>query len=140
MLNIKSILVMVALFSLTPVCSVVAAEMNEDAMRAYYAAWTNGDVDAILGYFSDDIVYADIPAGKRKSGKADVRIFVQKFVDNYAGVKLTPASITIGATSAAVEWVMSGGTGEEAWSVPGMCAFQLKGGLITSATDYWHKE
>jgi len=139
MLNLKSMLVTL-LLTFAPLGFLSAAEMNEDAMKAYYAAWTSGDVDTIMGYFSDDIVYSDIPTGKHASGREAVRAFVQNFVDNYAGVKLTAATVTIGATSAAVEWVMSGGSGEEAWSVPGMCAFQLKDGFITSATDYWHKQ
>lgn len=117
-----------------------AADVNEDWMRAYYAAWTKGDVDAVMGHFSKEIVYADVATGDRAAGTQEVRAFVQKFVDTNPGVELTTASITIAKSSAAVEWVMSGGSGDEAWSVPGVCIFQLDNGRISRATDYWNKE
>ena len=41
---------------------------------------------------------------------------------------------------AAVEWVMSGGTGEEAWSVRGVCVLETREGKISRATDYWDKK
>ena len=117
-----------------------ADTITEASVESYYAAWTKGDVDAVMGYFTDDIVYADVATGARSSGTAEVRAFVQKFVDNYAGVKLSAASVTIGKSSAAVEWVMSGGSGEEAWSIPGVCVFKIVDGRFSSATDYWNKE
>jgi|TARA_B100000530_G_C15558813_1_gene329668 steroid delta-isomerase-like uncharacterized protein len=119
---------------------VVANTINDESMQSYYAAWTKGDVDGVMSYFTDDIVYADVATGARSSGTTEVRAFVQKFVDNYAGVKLAVASITIGESSAAVEWVMSGGTAEEAWSIPGVCVFKIVDGRFSSATDYWNKE
>ena len=121
--------------------SVATAEkITPEAMRAYYAAWSSGDVDAIMAYYTDEIVYADVATGARASGSQEVRAFAQKFVDENPGVKLTTASVTIGESSAAVEWVMSGGSGEDAWSVPGVCVFKLDGERISSATDYWNKE
>ncbi|MFT4584114.1 MAG: steroid delta-isomerase-like uncharacterized protein [Gammaproteobacteria bacterium] len=119
---------------------VSAGGVTEDSIGAYYAAWTGGDVDKIMSYFSDTIAYADMATGARSSGTAAVREFVQKFVDSYAGVQLVPASITIGPASAAVEWVMSGGSGAEAWSVPGVCVFAIDGEKFSKATDYWNKE
>ncbi|MDA0823674.1 MAG: nuclear transport factor 2 family protein [Proteobacteria bacterium] len=122
------------------VSPVSAGSVTEDSIRAYYAAWTSGDVDKIMAYFNDSIVYADMATGARSSGTTAVREFVQKFVDGYPGVQLVPASITIGPASAAVEWVMSGGSGSEAWSVPGVCVFNLDGEKFSTATDYWNKE
>jgi hypothetical protein len=99
----------ILIFASTTSISSFANTVSEESMQSYYAAWTKGDVDAVMAYFTDDIVYADVATGASSSGMMDVRAFVQKFVDNYAGVKLTAASITIGKSSAAVEWVMSGG-------------------------------
>jgi steroid delta-isomerase-like uncharacterized protein len=130
----------ILIFASTTSISSFANTVSEESMQSYYAAWTKGDVDAVMAYFTDDIVYADVATGASSSGMTDVRAFVQKFVDNYAGVKLTAASITIGKSSAAVEWVMSGGSGEEAWSVPGVCVFKVVDGRFSSATDYWNKE
>ncbi|MEM7291776.1 MAG: nuclear transport factor 2 family protein [Pseudomonadota bacterium] len=117
-----------------------AAELDESAFRDIYDAWSTADIDKLMGYFSDDIVYSDVPMGTRNEGTEAVRAFAMAFFKNYAGVKLLPASITVGTNSAAVEWVMSGGTGDEAWSIPGVCVFEMKDGKITRATDYWDKE
>ncbi len=114
--------------------------ISEADLRAYYEAWSKGDVDKVMSYFSDDIVYADVATGANNSGREAVRAFAQKFVDENPGVALTASSVTVAAKSAAVEWVMSGGTGDEAWSVPGVCVFKIADGKITHATDYWNKE
>ena len=47
---------------------VVANTINDESMQSYYAAWTKGDVDGVMSYFTDDIVYADVATGARSSG------------------------------------------------------------------------
>ena len=108
-------------------------------IEAYYEAWTQQDVDAIMGYFTEDIVYEDVATGKLNTGTEAVRGFVQGFADNYKGVSLVPASVVIGHGGGAVEWVMSGGTGDEAWSIRGACVLDTRDGKISRATDYWDK-
>ncbi|MCA9233561.1 MAG: hypothetical protein KDA57_23175, partial [Planctomycetales bacterium] len=61
-------------------------------------------------------------------------------LDSAPGVKITPTSILVGDTSAAVEWTMSAGEGDEAWSVRGVAILNHAGGKITRATDYWDAE
>ena len=114
-------------------------EISKADIEAYYEAWTQQDVDAIMGYFTEDIVYEDVATGKLNTGTEAVRGFVQGFADNYKGVSLVPASVVIGHGGAAVEWVMSGGTGDEAWSVRGACVLDTRDGKISRATDYWDK-
>ena len=113
MRNAVTGLLVAGLLLALPVTGISAAEMTAEKMRSYYAAWSAGDVDTIMSFFSDDIVYADVPTKASHAGNAAVRAFVQKFANDYAGVKLSAASITIGESSAAVEWIMSGGEGAE---------------------------
>ena len=56
----KTVFLSVALM-FAPLGVLSADEFNQETVKAYYAAWTNGDVDSIMARFSDDIVYADIP-------------------------------------------------------------------------------
>ena len=127
-------------FSLVSAASHSDTEINKANIETYYEAWTQGDVDTIMGYFTDDIVYEDVATGALNTGAEAVRGFAQGFADKYKGVSLVPASVVIGHGGAAVEWVMSGGTGEEAWSVRGVCVLETRKGKISRATDYWDKK
>ena len=126
--------------SLVSAASHSDTEINKANIESYYEAWTQGDVDTIMSYFTDDIVYEDVATGSLNTGAAAVRGFAQGFADNYKGVSLVPTSVVIGHGGAAVEWVMSGGTGEEAWKVRGVCVLETREGKISRATDYWDKK
>ncbi|HJP35782.1 MAG TPA: nuclear transport factor 2 family protein [Gammaproteobacteria bacterium] len=122
------------------VASATAAEITEETIETYYAAWSNHDVDAVMAYFTDDCVYEDVATGDLATGEKEIRAFAKKFLDGTPDVKVTPASITIGGARAAVEWIMSAGSGDEAWSVRGVAILVLRDGRISRATDYWDVE
>lgn len=130
----------IALILALATSGVGAAELTEQTLRAYYAAWSSGKVDSVMGYFGPGIVYEDVATGELADGPDAVRAFAQKFLDGTPGVKVQPSSILIGPTSAAVEWTMSAGTGAEAWRVRGAAILQHADGRITRATDYWNAE
>ncbi len=117
-----------------------AETLNEARVRAYYQAWSSGDVDQVMPYFASTIVYEDVATGERAAGTAEVRAFAAKFLSSTPGVQVEPGSVLVGPTSAAVEWTMSAGEGEAAWSVRGVAIIDHADGLITRATDYWNAE
>jgi limonene-1,2-epoxide hydrolase len=117
-----------------------AVELTEEKIRAYYAAWTEGNLENLMSYFTADAVYEDVATGDLSTGKEKVRAFAKKFLDGTPGVKVEPTSILVGKDSAAVEWTMSAGTGDEAWSVRGVAILKHRDGQITRATDYWNSE
>jgi steroid delta-isomerase-like uncharacterized protein len=117
-----------------------AAELTEAHVKAYYAAWSSGKVDTVMTCFAPDIVYEDVATGDLAKGTDAVRAFAKKFLEGTPGVKVEPTSILIGPASAAVEWTMSAGTGEEAWQVRGAAILEHADGRITRATDYWNAE
>ena len=57
--TLKRFLISVALVMLAS-APVGAAELTEQAVRAYYAAWTDGDVDTVASYCTADAVYEDV--------------------------------------------------------------------------------
>lgn len=118
--------------------SVGAAELTEEKVRAYYAAWTEGNVDNVVSYFTADAVYEDVATADISMGTKQVRAFAAKFLASTPGVKVEPESILIGPDSAAVEWTMSAGIGAEAWSVRGVAILHHRDGKILRATDYWN--
>lgn len=115
----------------------VAAELTEASVRSYYAAWSSGNVDEIMTYFSHDAVYEDVATGELSTGTAAVRAFASKFLQASPGVVVQPTSILIGDRSAAVEWTMKAGMGKDAWAVRGVAILQHRDGRIVRATDYW---
>ena len=92
-----------------------------------------------MGYFSTDIVYEDVPKAEIAKGPAEVKAFVEKFFTDFAGARLAVSSVTVGETGAAAEWIISGGSGEDAWSVRGASVMEHAEGKISRVTDYWDK-
>jgi len=134
--NKLSLLALVAVLS----APVGAAEIDEARIKAYYAAWSGGNLDTLMGYFAPNAVYEDVATGDLSTGTDAIRAFAKKFLEATPGVKVEPTSILIGTESAAVEWTMSAGAGAEAWSVRGVAMLKHEGGQITRATDYWNAE
>ncbi len=137
----KILITLAAIAAIGPFAATAgAAELTADDIRAYYGAWSEGNLDKVMGYFTADAVYEDVATGDLATGKDAVRAFAKKFLDNTPGVRVDPTSVLVGDASAAVEWTMSAGTGSEAWSVRGVAIIEHSGGRITKATDYWNSE
>lgn len=135
-LRFTGIILALTFFSTTA----IASDLSEADVRAYYAAWSKADIDAIINYFHSDCVYEDVATGDLSRGHDELRDFAKKFLDGSPGVTVEPATITIGADRIAVEWLMSGGVGDDAWSVRGVAILEPRGEKIVRATDYWNAE
>ena len=108
-------------------------------VRDYFSGWDTADIEKVMSYFSADIVYEDVPKAQLAAGTDAVKAFVQQFYTDFAGARLAVESVTIGKKGAAAEWIISGGSGDEAWSVRGASIMEHKGGKISKVTDYWDK-
>ena len=117
-----------------------AGELTEERVRAYYAAWSSGNVNEVMAFFTPDVVYEDVATGELAKGTAEVRGFATKFLTESPGVKVEPTSILVGEHSAVVEWTMAAGTGKDAWTVRGVAILEHRGGQIARATDYWDRK
>jgi limonene-1,2-epoxide hydrolase len=53
---------------------------NSDITQAFVDAWGAKDVDAIMGFFTEDAVYTNIPMGPPNHGKAEIRTFIEGFI------------------------------------------------------------
>ena len=116
----------------------IAGKLGEGDLNTYFGAWSASDVDKIMAYFGDGIVYEDVTTGDLSSGRDEVRAFVQKFLEGTPGVKLAPSNTIITNSKAAIEWTMSAGTGDDAWEVRGVSIMEHKNGEIIRVTDYWN--
>ena len=113
--------------------------ISEGDINSYFEAWSAGDVEKIMSYFGDGIVYEDIPTSTLSTGQDEARAFIQKFLGDTPGLKLIPNNIMLLSNKAAIEWTMSGGTGDDAWEVRGATAMQHENGKINRVTDYWNE-
>jgi steroid delta-isomerase-like uncharacterized protein len=113
--------------------------LSEGDVNNYFEAWSAGDVDKIMAYIDEGIVYEDIPTSKLSTGQDETRSFIQKFLDDSPGLKLIPNNIMILNNKAAIEWTMSGGTGDEAWETRGATVMGHDNGKINRITDYWNE-
>lgn len=114
-----------------------AGELTENRVRAYYAAWSSGNVNEVMTFYTPDVAYEDVATGELAKGAAEVRGFAVKFLEGSPGVKVEPTSVLIGERFAAIEWTMGAGTGKDAWTVRGVAILEHRDGQIARATDYW---
>jgi ketosteroid isomerase-like protein len=115
------------------------AKLSDQMVRDYFSGWDTADIEKVMSYFSTDIVYEDVPKAQLAKGTDAVKAFVQQFYTDFVGARLAVESVTIGKKGAAAEWIISGGSGDEAWSVRGASIMEHKGGKISKVTDYWDK-
>ena len=113
--------------------------LSEGDINNYFDAWSAGDVDKIMAYFDEGIVYEDIPTSKLSTGQNEARAFIQQFLNDSPGLKLIPNNIMILDNKAAIEWTMSGGDGDEAWVTRGATVMRYDNDKINRVTDYWNE-
>ncbi|MEC9249000.1 MAG: nuclear transport factor 2 family protein [Pseudomonadota bacterium] len=117
--------------------SAMTLALEEADVRDYFKGWDTADIGKVMSHFTADIVYEDVPKAEISKGAVAVKTFVEQFFTEFAGARLAVDSITIGKSGAAAEWTISGGSGEEAWSLRGASVMEHKGGKISKVTDYW---
>ncbi len=118
----------------------------ENMIEDYTAACNSHDLERILSFFTDDIVYEDLGIGKVWRGKKELRDLFNSFFANLPDAKIELKSSFISGDWAADEWVISGtpvdsspfrmqGSGK-GFSVPGASIIELRNGKIKRNTDY----
>ena len=98
----------------------------------YFAAWDRLDIEAVLAFFTDDIVYEDTTIKHGASGTKQMRRFVQASFDNVPDAKFEHVGDVMTDTDFAVEWVM------QPMNVRGVSIGTLRDGKIATQRDYWN--
>ena len=119
-------------------------KLFQDCMRA----WNSHDVEKILSYYTDDVVYEDMAVARVMHGKSELRAFITEFVSGFPDFKIDPKSHFASGQWAGCEWVMSGTfngalqslgvqpTGKS-FSVRGASIGELRGDKLRRNTDYY---
>lgn len=62
---------------------------NTDITTEFFNAWCALDLDAIVDFFTEDAVYANIPMGAPNVGKANIRAFIEGFIGAAEEIEFT---------------------------------------------------
>ncbi len=120
----------------------------EKMMNDYQAALNAHDVEKLLTFFTDDVVYDSMPMGKVWRGKKEAKDFISSTFANFSNFKIEVKSGFNTGDRGASEWVMSGtfaksdipgmpATGKS-FSVRGASIIEFKGGKISRESIYWN--
>ena len=97
----------------------------------YFKAWDALDNDAVLAFFTDDIVYEDTTVKHTATGTKQMRRFIQASFDNVPDARfeyvghVTPTPIR-------------GGVGDAPDERPRCAIGKLRDGKICEQRDYWN--
>lgn len=117
-------------------------------MQEYFDAWTEGSVEKILAYFSDDVVINLLGGPALLEGKEAVRQnFVVPFTNAFPGNVHQIQNFIPHGNQVVVEWLFTavhkgayGGippTGREV-RLPGCSVYTVEGDKITAGNLYFH--
>ena len=112
------------------------SEVDEQLVREFCAAWERRDIDELLGYFSDDAVYHNMPLDPAVGTEA-IRVVLGMFVPPAEQIDWEILSIASSGNVVFTERVdrfVIGGTQIE---LPVAGVFEIEGGKITAWRDYF---
>jgi limonene-1,2-epoxide hydrolase len=112
---------------------------NSDLIDRFTAAWKRLDVDEIMGFFSDDAVYTNIPIDPPSQGKEAIRKTIEGFVGMATAIEFV---VHHSAENPAAGLVMNERTdrfriGEKWVEARVMGVFEIRGGKIAAWRDYF---
>jgi len=98
----------------------------------YFKAWDELDLEAVLAFFTDDIVYEDTTVEHVATGAGQMRRFIQSSFTNVPDAKFDYVGDVTTDDAFAVEWVM------QPMNVRGVSIGKLRDGKICEQRDYWN--
>ena len=116
-------------------------------LEDYYASWSSRDVERIASFFTDDMVYEDVPLEEVRHDKADYKAGWDAFFTACLDFNLQLKTLFVAGDRAGSEWIMTGtprvhlpglGSAGESFSVRGASILELQEGKIRRNADYWH--
>ena len=107
-----------------------------DIVRNFCDSWAEGDLDAIMAFFTDDAVYHNIPIASVE-GKDAIRAAIEGFIGGVDKLEFRVDNIVAAGDVVLTERV-------DIFSIPGttidlpvMGAFELRDGKIAAWRDYF---
>ena len=107
-----------------------------DLVRRFCAAWSDGDIDALVAFFTDDAVYHNIPVAP-VTGRDAIRATIDGFTQGIDRVDFRVDNIAATGDIVLTERVDVFVLGDRSISLPVMGAFRVSDGHIAEWRDYF---
>jgi limonene-1,2-epoxide hydrolase len=111
---------------------------NSEIVNAFIAAWSERNVDKIMGFFTDDAVYSNVPIEPENRGKEAIRKAIDGFAGMASGIEFrihqqaeTPQGTVLNERTDCFK------LGEKWIELPVMGVFEFRGGKISAWRDYF---
>jgi limonene-1,2-epoxide hydrolase len=112
------------------------ATANEQVIEAFCAAWARRDVEEILGFFTDDAVYHNIPM-EPAVGIDAIRAVIEMFVPPADEIAFTVHNVASAGDVVFNERTDRFVTGGTSIALPVAGVFEVRDGKITAWRDYF---
>jgi limonene-1,2-epoxide hydrolase len=113
-----------------------APDAPVEVVRRFCAAWADGDLDAIVGAFTDDAVYHNIPLDPVVGPEA-IRTFIEGFIGGVDSVEFQIRNIVGSGDVVLTERVDVFVAPGRRIELPVMGTFELRDGRIVAWRDYF---
>jgi limonene-1,2-epoxide hydrolase len=115
---------------------VTTSDSPIDVVRRFCAAWGNDDLDTIVGYFTDDAVYHNIPL-EPVVGPAQIKTTIEGFSGGVESIEFRVDAIAADGATVLTErhdiFTFANGTID----LPVMGTFEVVDGKIAAWRDYF---
>jgi ketosteroid isomerase-like protein len=120
----------------------MGATADESTLEEFLAAFNRHDVDAIMGFFTDDCVFetprGGEPWGRRLEGKDQVRTGIEARFAGIPDIHYGKDRHWVCGNRAVSEWTITGtDTSGAPVEVQGCDLFELRGDKIVRKDSYW---
>ncbi len=109
---------------------------NTDLVSAFCRAWSNRDVDEILGYFAEDAVYHNMPMPPMQ-GKPAIKTILQQIVSPTSWIEWETLNIAEAGNVVFTERVDRFEMAGKKVELPVAGVFEIEGGKIKAWRDYF---
>jgi limonene-1,2-epoxide hydrolase len=111
-------------------------DANEQLVRDFCKAFSRRDLDEILGYFTDDAVYHNIPM-TAATGKDEIRAVLEMFVPDSPEIEFSMLNVAASGSVVFTERVDRMSIGGNRVAVPVAGVFEVRDGKIAAWRDYF---
>jgi limonene-1,2-epoxide hydrolase len=107
-----------------------------ELVRRFCAAWSDGDIDALVAFFADDAVYHNIPI-EPVAGRDAIRATIAGFTQGVDRVEFRVVNIAASGNVVLTERVDVFVIGDRSIELPVMGTFEVVDGRIVAWRDYF---
>ncbi len=109
---------------------------NTDLVSAFCEAWSNRDVDEIIGYFTEDAVYHNMPMPPMQ-GKPAIKTILQQIVTPTSWIEWETLNMAEAGNIVFTERMDRFEMGGKKVELPVAGVFEIEGGKIKAWRDYF---